>query len=230
MRSMYRQLYPGSQPSSSPLRRNNVLSGGASLEFAVSKKPLNEEYSEQNPSAEAARKQQLSKPTMSGFNTAFYQRRDTLSFYQPAHGTANTADTVAKIQQQKGSNSMMQEMQPWATAGRTSLLQNTPISVDMHKTSFLNSKRVLKNISSPGTMLPTQKMSPVGELSRSQIMGISSPQTSRQHVPGFSPSHRSKQFLEPEESRLISQRIENYRPKPRFIYKAIESSDEEENE
>ena len=37
-------------------------------------------------------------------------------------------------------------------------------------------------------------------------------------------------FLEPEESRLISQRIENARPRPRFIYKAAESSDEEETE
>jgi len=40
----------------------------------------------------------------------------------------------------------------------------------------------------------------------------------------------SKHFLENDESRIISQRIENSRPKPKFIYKQAESSDEEEAE
>lgn len=40
----------------------------------------------------------------------------------------------------------------------------------------------------------------------------------------------SSRYFEPEESRIISQRIENSRPKPKFIYKNTESSDEEETE
>ena len=40
----------------------------------------------------------------------------------------------------------------------------------------------------------------------------------------------STNFLEPEDNRLISQRIENARPKPKFIYKQVDSSDEEEND
>ena len=80
--------------------------------------------------------------------------------------------------------------------------------------------------------MPPAKMSPVNELSRSQVMNNFASQgahTSRITGVGFNPQ-LSTRFLEPDESRLISQRIENSRPKPKFIYKNTESSDEEENE
>ena len=48
-------------------------------------------------------------------------------------------------------------------------------------------------------------------------------------IPGVS-SAMSKLFLEDQDSRLITQRIGNFRPKPRIIYKQTESSDEEESE
>lgn len=40
----------------------------------------------------------------------------------------------------------------------------------------------------------------------------------------------SKNFLEDPDSKIITQRIEILRPKPRIVYKHTESSDEEENE
>lgn len=79
--------------------------------------------------------------------------------------------------------------------------------------------------------MPTARMSPVGEISNSQVLNFTSPahQTSRFTTGSFNPN-LSTRFLEPEESRLISQRIEILRPKPKFIYKHTESSDEEETE
>ena len=89
-----------------------MLSGGASLEFAVSKKPLVDEYTEK-PVVSEQRKSLLKNNVMaSGFNTSFYNRRDTLTFYQPAHGTANAADTIHKVQKSKPHDSLMQ---PWAS-------------------------------------------------------------------------------------------------------------------
>ena len=37
-------------------------------------------------------------------------------------------------------------------------------------------------------------------------------------------------FYEDHESKIITQRIDNKRPKPKIIYRKTESSDEEENE
>ena len=39
-----------------------------------------------------------------------------------------------------------------------------------------------------------------------------------------------KNYTEDPESHIITQRVENNRPKPRIVYKHTESSDEEENE
>ena len=85
-------------------------------------------------------------------------------------------------------------------------------------------------------MPPTSRIGTTGDLSRSQVIGpgIScmspSAYTTRQQGPGFSPSHVSKQFMEDHESRLVAQRIENARPRPKFIYKQAETDSEEENE
>ena len=83
-------------------------------------------------------------------------------------------------------------------------------------------------------MMPiTAKMSPVHELSRSQVVNFASAGAAGANSSRINASFNaqlSSRFLEPEESRILTHKLENVRPKPKFIYKATESSDEEANE
>ena len=72
--------------------------------------------------------------------------------------------------------------------------------------------------------------------SSSMMIGITADQTSAfksvQSIGGarFSPNN-AKPFVEDSrENKLVIQRIENNRPRPRIVYKNTESSDDEDNE
>ena len=77
-----------------------------------------------------------------GFDTKFYQRRDTLTFYKPAQVITQGTTFHGSMTSRIISPDRGDQLSNWASnAKTTSLLQNTPVVSHVHKTSFLQSKR-----------------------------------------------------------------------------------------
>ena len=106
----------------------------------------------------------------------------------------------------------------------SNLLQNTPAVVDMHKSNFLHRGRTLNMMPGhkTGTNSPGKHgISPV-ENSYSQIGGFADLSTISVANPRSRFSPPLKNFKEPPESRLGTQRREaasQLRPQPRVVYK-----------